>query len=255
MRLYDNSRTVTDETAILEDFQQRSQQAYADYAAQTVYYGDGERYCYDVFRSGKQNAPLLVFIHGGYWQWCAKEDFAFIVPPLLNAGWDVVLIEYPLTPTVTFAHVCDSVGHALEHLAAQDTCQSQRVVLSGHSAGGHLSALHQAHPFIDEILAISGLYDLQPLQATHLNEALQLNQHDIDSLSPIKRPVSNKPMHIVYGGQELDELQWQSTHYANFAQAQSAHVHQQALATDNHYSILDGVFGAQGYFLQHMVNQ
>ena len=79
MRLYDNSRTVHDEGAILADFQQRSQLTYAHHPHSSHAYGEHPRHQYDVFTCGQSNAPLLVFIHGGYWQWCDKSDFGFIV--------------------------------------------------------------------------------------------------------------------------------------------------------------------------------
>ena len=67
MRLYDNSRTVHDEAAILADFQQRSQRSYAHHPHSSHAYGEHPRHQYDVFTCGQPNAPLLVFIHGGYW--------------------------------------------------------------------------------------------------------------------------------------------------------------------------------------------
>lgn len=253
MRLYDNSRTVADEAAILANFQLRSRQIYAPMRHQQLAYGQHPRQVCDYFDCGRSNAPIVVFVHGGYWQWCDNRDFGFVVPDLLQAGVDVVLLEYPLTPDVAFAALCDSVGLALDHLSAQAHLQQRTVYLCGHSAGGHLSALHQHHPWVDVVCAISGIYDLAPLQDTHLNEALQLSAQDIANLSPIHLPASNKPVHLVCGGMELPELQWQTDHYAAAIAQQTHHVTLTHLAACNHYSILDAVFEADGYFLRHVL--
>lgn len=242
MRLYDNSRTVADEDTILADFQQRSSTVYQNHPHQTLSYGSHPRQNIDVFECGLAQAPVLVFIHGGYWQWCCKEDFGFIVPPLLTTGLDVLLLEYPLTPDVSFEQLVQSVGQGLDFLAQQPHWQNHQVYLCGHSAGGHLSAHWQHHAFVDHIVAISGLYDLQPLVATHLNEALQLSEQDVLQYSPIQHKASHKPLHIAYGLEELDELQWQSSHYAEQLMQQGFHPVVHPMTQTNHYTILDHIF-------------
>ncbi|UOO88535.1 alpha/beta hydrolase [Vitreoscilla massiliensis] len=249
MRLYDNSRTVSDEAAILADFQQRSLQAYTHHPHSSHAYGVHPRQQYDVFACGAVGAPILVFIHGGYWQWCDKSDFGFIVNAPLAAGFDVILLEYPLTPETCFAEVVNSVGVALDFLSNKPEFKNRQVYLSGHSAGGHLSAYWQRHPWIHNVCAISGLYDLEPIRHTHLNEALNLSCEDVQDFSPIHFPAIKKPLYLVYGGQELVELQWQSTKYAHELSEHSNHAKLQELSECNHYSILDAVFGEQGYWL------
>lgn len=250
MRLYDNSRTVADEAAILDDFQARSRQACAQHTHQSIAYGSHPRHILDSFECGQEQAPLVVFVHGGYWQWCDNTDFAFIAPPLLQAGMDVVLLEYPLTPEVTFAQVVASVGSALDALAKRPENHNREVVLCGHSAGGHLCALWQHHPLVSSVVAISGIYDLAPLQTTHLNDALRLTPADIASFSPICQNASDKPLAILYGGAELPELQWQSTHYAQHTLPNHPQASVHVLASCNHYDILDAVFAKQGWLLQ-----
>ena len=254
MRLYDNSRTVKDEAAILADFQQRSREAYTHHPHSTHAYGEHPRQQYDVFTCGKAEAPLLVFIHGGYWQWCDKSDFGFIVNAPLAAGFDVILLEYPLTPEANFTEVVNSIGLALDFLAQKPEYKNRQVHLSGHSAGGHLSAYWQRHPWLNNVCAISGIYDLDPLQQTHLNEALNLSADDIQDFSPMYFPAIKKPLHLVYGGQELAELQWQTTQYAHELSEHSLQVSLKELSACNHYNILDEVFGEQGYWLTHVAH-
>ena len=254
MRLYDNSRTVHDEAAILADFQQRSQRSYAHHPHSSHAYGEHPRHQYDVFTCGQPNAPLLVFIHGGYWQWCDKSDFGFIVNAPLAAGFDVILLEYPLTPAAPFAEVVNSIGLALDFLAKQPEFQHRQVYLTGHSAGGQLSAYWQRHPWLNSVCAISGIYDLSPLQSTHLNDALCLSSDDIQDFSPMHFPAIKKPLYLVYGGKELVELQWQSTQYAHELLEHSNQVSLKELSECNHYTILDAVFGENGYWLSHVAS-
>ena len=254
MRLYDNSRTVNDEAAILADFQQRSRLAYALHPHSSHAYGPHPRQQYDVFRCGQPNAPLLVFIHGGYWQWCDKSDFGFIGNAPLAAGFDVILLGYPLTPETHFAEVVNSIGLALDFLEKHPDYKNRQVSLSGHSDGGQLSAYWQRHPWLNSVCAISGIYDLAPLQKTHLNEALCLSADDIQDFSPMHFPAIKKPLFLVYGGEELVELQWQSTQYAHELLGHSNQVSLKELSACNHYTILDAVFGEQGYWLSHVAS-
>jgi len=88
-----------------------------------------------------------VFIHGGYWQWCDKADFAFIVPPLLEQRFRCVLLEYDLAPHSGLAEIVRQVGRALDFLRRQSWAGGP-LILTGHSAGAHLAACHMAHPAV-----------------------------------------------------------------------------------------------------------
>src|SRR3954470_16033033 len=100
-------------------------------------YGPGERQRYDLFRAGDPAAPLLVFIHGGYWQLGDRMDVAFVAEPFVAAGIDVALPSYSLCPAVSVLQIVDELRACLGVLWAQTR---KRPVVIGHSAGGHLVA-------------------------------------------------------------------------------------------------------------------
>ena len=144
-------------------------------------YGPGERHRYDLFPAAAAAAPVLVYIHGGYWQRGDRRDFAFVARELNAAGLTVVLPSYSLCPAVG---VMDIVGELATFLAA--LWQQERIhpLLVGHSAGGHLTAALLASDWsatngvprdlVRAGYAISGVFDLPPLVGTSLNEALRL---------------------------------------------------------------------------------
>ncbi len=240
-RLYDNAQTVVDENAILSDFIHRSQQALNKYPSSTTTYGNNNRQDYTFFPCD-QAQGTVVFIHGGYWQWCRKEDFAFLAHDCLAQNWQCILLEYPLTPHVTLTNIVDSVALALNHLN-QRTDLGDYIIGIGHSAGAHLLAMHQNHALFDELHLLSGIYDLSPLQNTHLNDALQLSHHDMAKFSPITTiPTHQKPICIAYGQDELPELIAQSENYGNKLSPFLPCSTTLSLPQTNHYTILDHYF-------------
>lgn len=101
----------------------------------------------------------IIFIHGGYWQSCNKEDFAFITAGPLARGFDVMLVEYTLAPQTTLTEIHRQIGAALDAIGRQPGLCSP-VYLSGHSAGGHLAACWQAHPVADAVPQSAGFMSL-----------------------------------------------------------------------------------------------
>lgn len=184
-------------------------------------YGCGERERLDVFRSGASNAPLYVYIHGGYWQRGDKSLYSFITKPFLDAGIDVALIGYPLCPQVSMSALFDSIRRAMAWLylnAGELGVSAARINLCGHSAGGHLAAMSLCNDWSDidtslptdllkTVIPFSGLYDLEPLQHTTISEALQLTQGELHRLSPVfLKPAVDVPLLTVVGGGETGEF-------------------------------------------------
>lgn len=244
-RPYDNAQTVADEAAILADFAQRSQDSLAKHPHQkNLVYGNQNRQSYDFFACDKPQGTV-VFIHGGYWQWCEKEDFAFVAPYCLAQNWQCLLIEYPLAPKATMGDIVDSVALALEHLQ-QRTDLGKHIIGIGHSAGAHLLAMHQHHTLFDEVHLLSGLYDLSPIAKTHLNDAIKLSEIDISKFSPMSQiPLHDIPIYIAYGQDELPELTQQSGNYGQILSSNGCNTMTWPMPDTNHYTILDR------YFAQH----
>ncbi|MBT0782553.1 alpha/beta hydrolase [Paracoccus sp. pheM1] len=211
-RAYSNTGRLADFPGLMRDFRARSA---AFHAAQDCRrdrrYGPGARQTYDWFAGGRADAPAFVFIHGGYWQSCVKEDFAFCAAGPLARGHDVILAEYTLAPQASMTQIVAEIGQLLDHLAAQGV---GRLCLAGHSAGGHLAAMHRGHPAVGSVLAISGLFDLEPIGLGQLNDKLQLTAAEIAACSPQRNIAAGAPMLVAVGAEELPELIRQSDDYA-----------------------------------------
>lgn len=201
---YNNGAAVKNSAQIVADWQARSDVLRR--SAKELRYGDGERNRIDLYEAAP-GAPLLVFIHGGYWQMRAKENFGFTAAGPLAHGISVALVGYTLAPQKPLAGIVEEIAAALDYLGRD-------CVLSGWSAGGHLTAMAMEHPRVRGGLAISGIYDLEPIRLCYVNEKLGLDAEQAFRLSPVHRSSSRKPLVIAYGMAELPELQRQSQVYA-----------------------------------------
>lgn len=240
---YDNASTVASEDEILKDFQARSFSCYQQYSCiRDLPYGLSKRACLDLFQS-ETATKTVVFIHGGYWQWCDKSDFAFIAPYVLEQQMQCVLLEYDLAPHYSLTEIVAQVRQAIDFIVQQDW-MTQELILVGHSAGAHLTALMLDHPKVTHAVMLSGIYDLHPIQHTPLNQALQLTELEIATFSPIHHSTQvHKTYEIYCGADELESLQWQSKQY--FARRQLIDAEQvklEFMPKINHYTILVNYF-------------
>ena len=192
-----------------------------------IAYGDGPNETLDIFPAKKANAPVVVFIHGGYWRSLDKSDHSFVAPPLHDMGACVVVVNYALCPgtpkqPVTIPDIALQMTHALAWVwrnIAQYGGNPKDVVVAGHSAGGHLAAMLLACDWksvdktlpahwIQKALSISGLYDLTPLRKTpFLQDSLNLTAQHARMASPALWPRPKKGiLYTVAGGHESAEF-------------------------------------------------
>lgn len=171
-------------------------------------YGPRERNTWDLFPAKDPKAPCLAFIHGGYWQRNSKDQFANLIGGPYAHGWAAALPGYTLAPDATMTDIVAEIRAALDWLAEHGPAHgiAGPIVLSGWSAGGHLTAMCLDHPGVVAGLAISGLFELGPIRDTYLNERLRLTDTEIATLSPMRLPVVHKPLAITYGTAELPPL-------------------------------------------------
>jgi arylformamidase len=184
-------------------------------------YGDGALENLDVFHTASPGAPVLVFVHGGYWRALDKSDFSFVAPVFNQAGALVVVPNYALCPVVTVEHICLQLVRALQWVwahAAEHGGDPSRIVVAGHSAGGHLAAMllscrwkqvSDALPpqLVSGALSISGLFDLEPLRHTpFLQGDLQLTPTSVARLSPAFFPRPKGKLYATVGAAESDEF-------------------------------------------------
>ncbi|MBN9582874.1 MAG: alpha/beta hydrolase [Afipia sp.] len=245
-----NSLAVADSAAIIAGWDPPSVALRARHPQYLdLRYGPRERNRIDLLQAGR-GGPTLVFIHGGYWQARAKEDFTFCAAGPLAHGIDVALIGYTLAPDVRLGQIVEEIHAGLDHLARELPAlggDPQRIIVSGWSAGAHLSAMALGHPHVRAALLISGVYDLEPIRHSYLNAKLDLDDATIRANSPLLQAGGiDKPAAIVVGSAELPLLRAQS---ANFAAHRARHglpVVYEEIPGANHFSILEQLASPAG---------
>lgn len=241
---YNNSKAVANSAAIVAEWDRRSAALRASHghARLDMRYGSAERNRIDLLEAGP-GAPLLVFIHGGYWQMRAKETFTFVASGPLACGISVALVGYTLAPEKRLDGIVAEVGAALDFLAAGRS----GLYVSGWSAGGHLTAMALGHPAVRGGLAISGLYDLEPIRLCYLNEKLRLDEDEALRNSPLHRLAQGaKPLAVAYGTAELPELQRQSQVFVGARERAGLPTRHAPLAGHDHFTILEELASPQG---------
>lgn len=182
-------------------------------------YGRGAKETLDLFLPRDSARGTFVFLHGGYWRALDKDDFAFVAAPFVDAGIAVANVNYDLCPDVTVAAIVGACEQAVAWIAregARHGADPRRVVVGGHSAGGHLAAMMfcsdwRALGFASAPLhagvTLSGVHDLTPLPLFSYNGDLKLNEASARALSPAFRPVTTvAPLLIAVGGAETAEF-------------------------------------------------
>ncbi len=179
-------------------------------------------YC-DIYPAGA-GAPVHVFLHGGYWRRFSARDHAFVVPQLVAAGVSVVMVNYALCPAVSLDEIVRQVRAAVAWTyghAAEFGADPTRLTLSGHSAGGHLTAMALLTDWVGDYalpadiikgaVAISGLYDLGFLPYCYVQPKVQATWDQVARLSPLFHlPEAAPPLLVAVGGDEPDEFRRQS---------------------------------------------
>jgi arylformamidase len=241
---YNNSAAVADSDRWLERWRRRSDEVRGIPGARLdVAYGPKERTRLDYFPAGPPGAPLFVFLHGGYWQRNAKEMFAFVAEGPRQRGIDVAVVGYTLAPAARLSEIVREVSDALSFLHANAAVfgfDRRALCVGGWSAGGHLAAVSCGHPAVRSALAISGIFDLEPIALSYLDERLRLDAGEVAALSPARtlRP-GLAPLALAVGGDELPELQRQSTSFRDAAGSLGVALALHVLPGHHHYSILD----------------
>lgn len=254
---YDNRAAVPRHMEYRQDRDARSRALYARARCdRDLRYGPGDRQRVDFFHCGKPKRPTLAFIHGGYWQWNDKEPHAFIAEGLLACDINVALVEYTLAPRATMSEIVAEIQACTRWLLqglATEFNASDRLIVSGHSAGGHLTAIALEVPGVHAGVAISGLFDLEPIRLCYLNEAVRMSAREAERNSPMHRTPGTPPCIVTVGGAELPELVRQSTEYATYLRDSGRDGRELVLAGEDHFTILEQLARAEGALAQEVV--
>jgi arylformamidase len=212
----------------------------------------------DVYPAG-ENAPVLVYVHGGFWCLRTSKEFGFVARGPVSRGVATVVTNYDLCPRVTMDEIVRQTRAAVAWAyrnAAGFGGDPDRIHLAGHSAGGHLVAMLLATDWEGEYglpgdiikgaTAISGLYDLTPFPYTFLQPKLQLGYDQVYRNSPILRlPEASVPLLLTYGDDETDEFKRQSEEYLEALGAGGLEAEHLILRGKNHYEVIDGFLDAE----------
>lgn len=232
---YNNRARVPEHPEIMAGWA-RDAAAYREVRAPRVLrYGDGERHTIDLFEAGA--AATVVFIHGGYWQATSPAMYSHLARGLNERGISVALPSYDLCPAVRIGDIVEQIRTACALIARE---RNAPVIVSGHSAGGHLAACMLAtEAHVPAAYAISGLFDLTTLVPTSLNAALKLDAEEAENLSPIRWPApEGKILDAVVGGAESAEFLRQSRAMAEAWGEEGAETRYVEIDGANHFTVI-----------------
>jgi acetyl esterase/lipase len=241
---YNNGAAVADSAQIVAGWEARSARLRAAHPeGLDLRYGPDERNRIDYF-AARRDGPVLAFIHGGYWQNRAKELFAFVAEGPLAWGINVALVGYTLAPQKRLDGIVAEIRAALGWLRESIPMlggDARKLLVSGWSAGGHLAAMAMDHPAVAGGLAISGIYDLEPMRLSYINDKLRLDEAEARRNSPMVLAITDKPLFVAYGADELPELCRQSEEYAKLLNVKAKSVPRR-----NHFTVLEELASPHG---------
>jgi arylformamidase len=239
---YDNHKAIPESAAMFSVWAERSEafrSAHPQYL--DIPYGPLEREKIDYYSAGP-NTPVVIFIHGGFWQQYSKNNFS-LAENYLNKGISVAMVDYPIAPQSNMDQIVTSSANAIQFIGQhilQWGGNPENVILSGWSAGGHLAITSMNKMKIKALVAISGVYELEPLIGTFLNKNLQMDLEIAKRNSPLLHlPKGKTPIYLFVGDSELSEMRRQSYDFYDKLKASHYPVVLMDILGKNHFTMLE----------------
>ncbi|XP_072259534.1 kynurenine formamidase [Pyxicephalus adspersus] len=232
-----------------------------------IQYGERESEKMDVYLPDATSFPLLVYIHGGYWQFLSKEESGFMVPPLVFHGIAVMAMDYDIAPKGDMDLIVSQVRRSIVATLARYP-QITAIYLCGHSAGAHLAAMmlstdwsqYGVTPDIRGALLVSGVYDLLPITHTYVNDPLKMCHEVANRNSPIqlttqlKNNAANCHMAIVVAEHDSPEFHRQSQGFFQSLKSLGLAVSYQQVQDTDHFDVIERL-SQEDYILTQLLLQ
>ncbi len=233
-----------------------------------IAYGASAREKLDIYAADNPRGPVLVFIHGGYWRSGSKEDNCNFVPTFTRRGATVVMIEYDLCPQVTVADIVRqtraSIAWVYKNIRSYGA-DPGKIFVSGHSAGGHLTAMALAHDWgkeglpadlIKGAVATSGVYDLEMVMQISVQEQVQMTPELARANSPLTNPPLVKcPLVVAVGGDEPRGWQQMSQDYFEYCRENGIKAEYLVEPGANHYTMSEHLLDESSPLTRAMIKQ
>lgn len=217
-----------------------------------LHYGFAPRQRLDLFLPSSSGPhPLHIFVHGGFWQQLSKNESSFAATTFLRNSVAFAALGYTLAPKASISEIVDEVRCAITWLynnAEQFDINRECICLSGHSAGAHLCAMMLATDWrscglpadiVKGVCAVSGVYDLEPVRKSYVNDVAAISERDLQRLSPARQQtLTSCPVSLAYGNNETSEFKRQTDEYREKLLADGSPVRFFELSGHNHFDVI-----------------
>lgn len=232
-----------------------------------IRYGDGPNELLDLFLPDHEKpVPVIIFIHGGYWTWMDKDSYAFSLEPIRAAGALVASVNYALCPENSISGIVEQVRRACAFLyenVGAENGDKENIHVTGHSAGGHLTAMMAATNWreidpklpdnlLKSAIPSSGLFDMNSMRLTpQLNEFIRLDRAEADANSPLfLQPAYDMPISVVVGAAETEGFLSESRGFAKAWSEKVTNLRYMEVPGAHHFSLIENMLQPGDPFTQ-----
>lgn len=273
-REYSPSRCVEDMAVYIDRYERESKAAKKNAIADgtciaDLRYGPHAAEVLDLFRPAQSNgAPINVYLHGGFWQALSKEYSSFAAPSFQEHRCAFAALNYSLAPHRPLSDIVEENRRGIEWLylnARRFGIDQNRIFLSGSSAGAHLAMMMYVTNWTERglptdlikgVCAVSGVYDLEPVRLSYVNEKVQMDSQEAVANSPsLLRPNNIAPVILAYGDNETSEFKRQTDEYLIKLEHSDTAVTFREIPDRNHFDVILDLTDRDSWLAQSVFNQ